>query len=721
MNLLKNNILQPSKQIKFVFLRLGAVAILLFFLLASRNALYVLNAQGASLATVDSAVAAQLARKYWEFYGKGAIADYHKAQQVANQLFKYGERLGNKEMMATAYYQIGLIYDTLQDDLEEAIDNYQKSYRLFRAANQVEGVSAALAALGVVYIKLERYEKAQETYSALIAYLKDNEDLYFLPSKINAYIKIASLYERQNNINKALALMDAAFGFLQKCNNCSKILEQEAYYNYGLILKKQRNYAKAILTFEKSLAALDTSYRLHYRDHLKHLATCYEKIGNFQKAIALLREAYDINNLIYKEINKNQLNNFRIQFEIEKKENEIKLQKAEIEAQNVKSYLLYSISGGVFVTALLFGFGWWQKKKNAALLAKKNISLTQAHNDLSNAFAQIQRQKQELAESLELVKRQQEELVATQKLAALGELSANISHELNTPLAAIQSVANLYEKKVVKTVMQLLSFADKLSDAEKIFIQYGLEKEFLEYGTKQERILIKALEESLGNNRQAARDLLVLGISTPEQLCTLALDIHTEHFPSLIEWLADTRRQTLAFANISKSVKKTSKVIELINWLNNQGGETSRRINLLACLKGILENFASSWSQNIKLSVEALENVEIWGSEKELNFIFFQLVQNAIQAMGGEGSISVSVLSVSETAITLCFQDSGPGIPEEAQAKLFAPFYSEKKQGEGIGLGLYIAKKMLNQRQGDIRLVPIEKGARFEIVLPLAY
>jgi hypothetical protein len=56
---------------------------------------------------------------YCAFYGKGSITDYQKAQPVANQLFKYGEQVGGKDTMT--YYPIALVYNTLHDDLEEAI------------------------------------------------------------------------------------------------------------------------------------------------------------------------------------------------------------------------------------------------------------------------------------------------------------------------------------------------------------------------------------------------------------------------------------------------------------------------------------------------------------------------------------------------------------------------------------------------------------------------
>ncbi len=103
-----------------------------------------------------------------------------------------------------------------------------------------------------------------------------------------------------------------------------------------------------------------------------------------------------------------------------------------------------------------------------------------------------------------------------------------------------------------------------------------------------------------------------------------------------------------------------------------------------------------------------------------LQQVFFNLVNNACQAMKDPGVLSVRSF-VEGSKVVLQVEDSGPGIPEAIREKIFEPFFTTKKEGLGTGLGLSLTKKIVESFGGEIRLKSeIGKGSRFEVRLPKA-
>ncbi len=103
-----------------------------------------------------------------------------------------------------------------------------------------------------------------------------------------------------------------------------------------------------------------------------------------------------------------------------------------------------------------------------------------------------------------------------------------------------------------------------------------------------------------------------------------------------------------------------------------------------------------------------------------LQQVFFNLVNNACQAMKDAGTLSVR--SFTEAGkVVLQVEDTGPGIPENIREKIFEPFFTTKKEGLGTGLGLSLTKKIVESFGGEIRLrSEVGKGSVFEVVLPRA-
>lgn len=103
-----------------------------------------------------------------------------------------------------------------------------------------------------------------------------------------------------------------------------------------------------------------------------------------------------------------------------------------------------------------------------------------------------------------------------------------------------------------------------------------------------------------------------------------------------------------------------------------------------------------------------------------LQQVLFNLIDNSSQAMSTSGKIILNSYLSSETnEAVLVIHDSGPGIPPELIDKVFEPFFTTKKEGLGTGLGLSLAKQVIQRYGGDIRFLPISSGAKVEIRMPI--
>jgi signal transduction histidine kinase len=113
---------------------------------------------------------------------------------------------------------------------------------------------------------------------------------------------------------------------------------------------------------------------------------------------------------------------------------------------------------------------------------------------------------------------------------------------------------------------------------------------------------------------------------------------------------------------------------------------------------------------------DALPRIEVHGSE--LNQVWTNLLDNAIDAIGGEGKLTIRT-SLSNGQIEVEIIDSGPGIPEDVRARIFDPFFTTKEVGKGTGLGLQTARRIVVERHGgDLTLDSDARGTTARVLLP---
>jgi two-component system NtrC family sensor kinase len=109
----------------------------------------------------------------------------------------------------------------------------------------------------------------------------------------------------------------------------------------------------------------------------------------------------------------------------------------------------------------------------------------------------------------------------------------------------------------------------------------------------------------------------------------------------------------------------------------------------------------------------------IASDQSQLQQVFMNLINNAIDAIGSDGTIDITT-RLGKASIDIVIHDNGPGIPQAIQKKIFDPFFTTKHAGKGSGLGLSISYSIIEKMGGRITLESREgKGTTFMVSLPI--
>jgi signal transduction histidine kinase len=318
------------------------------------------------------------------------------------------------------------------------------------------------------------------------------------------------------------------------------------------------------------------------------------------------------------------------------------------------------------------------------------------------------------------------QLVDAEKLAALGQLVASIAHEINTPLGAIMSSSESLAACLKDVLVGLPAFASSLAGGEReVFDELfarAIDPPSIE-GPLLPRPSSRALEESLARAgiaqaSDAADELAQIGVESldPRALAVLA-GATGERMLDLVEkaaWVSRSR-QIIALA-----ADKAAKTIRALKSYARQdsGGEVSE-----FDLRDEIDSILSIYYGKIKLGVEIRKDYRevprIQGRRDSLSQVWFNLINNALQAMGYKGVLEVAVYPEGEGMIGASFTDDGPGVAEENRQKIFEAFFTTKPPGEGSGLGLSIAKKTVEAHGGRIWFESRPGRTTFTVRLPV--
>lgn len=171
---------------------------------------------------------------------------------------------------------------------------------------------------------------------------------------------------------------------------------------------------------------------------------------------------------------------------------------------------------------------------------------------------------------------------------------------------------------------------------------------------------------------------------------------------------------------IKTGVDRSSDIIRSLTHFSQTSSNKEEICNLASIIDNSLIILNNQIQSKIKVQkAYAADVIEIKGNKGELHQVFLNILLNAVQAISGTGTISIS-LSVQDDFVITSIKDTGCGISQENLVKLTNPFFTTKPPGEGSGLGLSISYKLLQEHHGNIEFQSqINKGTTVIVTLPI--
>ncbi|HUX38964.1 MAG TPA: ATP-binding protein, partial [Rectinemataceae bacterium] len=316
------------------------------------------------------------------------------------------------------------------------------------------------------------------------------------------------------------------------------------------------------------------------------------------------------------------------------------------------------------------------------LVATRTGELVEAKTHMENRLVEL--------------RRTQDQLIESAKFAEIGRILAQIVHDLNSPLAAIRATVDHFESSGLARIDALPSLSAGLLPREVDLVARMVsaaakplpEEDFRR--RRARRALVEGIVAEAGRADEdggLAEPIFELGLERDRE--GLALLLRESRAASLVKMVDTIASGHLASATIDAAAKRASYVLgSLRNYLHSERvAEIRSSFALDAEIDGILALFAHRFRGGIELELDLQKGCEISGFRDQLGQVWMNLVDNAIQAMGGSGTLSIG-LRKEDLRVVVEIGDSGPGIPEEIGAVMFEPFFTTKKKGQGTGLGL---------------------------------
>jgi two-component system sensor histidine kinase HupT/HoxJ len=273
---------------------------------------------------------------------------------------------------------------------------------------------------------------------------------------------------------------------------------------------------------------------------------------------------------------------------------------------------------------------------------------------------ELRRAYHKLREAHDELKRTQQQLLQSEKMASLGKLVAGVAHELNNPISFV--LGNVHAMQ--RYTPRMKRYLDAVHNG--------------------------AQQESLDKLRTELR----------------------------IDRILDDLAPLLAGA--VEGAERTRDIVDGLKRFSASDRNENIGFNLVETIERSVHWVTRATPLNFRVSVEVPQEIQVFGSPGQIQQVIINLVQNASDATEGlpEPTLNIST-EVNENEIVILFRDNGPGISEQAMSKLFDPFYTTKPVGKGTGLGLSISYGIVERHGGTLSVSNApEGGAEFKLCLP---
>ncbi|MDH6289311.1 ATP-binding protein [Rhodococcus opacus] len=319
-----------------------------------------------------------------------------------------------------------------------------------------------------------------------------------------------------------------------------------------------------------------------------------------------------------------------------------------------------------------------------------------------------------------------------ERLLALGSLSAGLTHELNNPAAAaVRATASLRDR--VSHMRQKLSvIASGVYDRQALATLIRLQEETAELVAKAPTLTpleASDREDELGDwfddhgvsgGWDLAPTFVQAGLDVPWLERIVASVDDESMVESAIRWLNYTIETELLMNEIADSTARVSTLVNAAKQYSQMDRAPYQRVDLRELLDSSLVMLGRKIGDSVTVVKEydpTLPQIPAYAAE--LNQVWTNLIDNAVAAMDGHGTLTVRTRRDGDMAL-IEIGDTGPGVPEEIRSRIFEPFFTTKPVGEGTGLGLDISWRIVvKKHRGDLRVESEPGDTRFQVRIPI--
>jgi signal transduction histidine kinase len=389
---------------------------------------------------------------------------------------------------------------------------------------------------------------------------------------------------------------------------------------------------------------------------------------------------------------------------------------------------------GAYCGATQFFYGQNQQRYGASVYALSDLTfLTLPAAEFAEQFRSWFPMATHLLEGSYLGWRNADALIGQRRrLLALGQVSAGLTHELNNPAAAAVRATAALRERVAGMRHKLAILAKKDIDPDLLEqlldVQEQLVKQVasappltaMQQSDREDVVGDWLADHGLERGWDLAPIFVSAGLSA-ENLDDVLESVGDSLIDGATRWLAYALETEMLMGEIEDSTTRISALVGAAKQYSQMDRAPHQWIDVHDGLDSTLVMLSGKIGGGVKVVKDydrSLPDVPAYPGE--LNQVWTNLIDNAVGAMGGNGTLTVHTALV-EDQVCVEIGDTGPGIPEENRQRIFEPFFTTKPVGEGTGLGLDISWRIVVERHhGDLRVKSQPGDTRFQVLLPLA-